>query len=102
MATPVRRFLPLSRERSMATLRTPNIDFAAPGELFCARGARFQPRLTYKRFPSAAKAIQFAMEEMTSDALRGATLEVSEVRLRGDEIKQLYESAAYPLMRKAS
>ena len=77
-------------------------DFAAPGELFCARSISQRSRVTYKRFDNAAKAIKFAVEELTADGLRAATLEVSEVRLRGDEIRELYQSPAYPLKRKAA
>ncbi len=76
-------------------------DFAAPGELFCARSISQRSRITYKRFDSAAKAIKFAVEELTADALRSTTIEVSEVRLRGDEIVKLYQDPGYPLARKA-
>jgi hypothetical protein len=77
-------------------------DFAAPGELFCSRSISMRSRVTYKRFPSAAKAIQFAIEELPADVLRSTTLEVSEQRLRGDEIRQLYQDPAYPLARRAA
>jgi hypothetical protein len=57
-------------------------------------------RVTYKRFDSAAKAIRFAVEEMPADSLRSTTLEVAEVRLRGDEIRELYQHPDYPFRRK--
>ena len=76
-------------------------DFGAPGELFCSQSISRRSRLTYKRFDSAAQAIKFAIEELTPDGLRAATLEVSEVRLRGDEIRALYQSPRYPLKRRA-
>lgn len=77
-------------------------DYSAPGELFCSRSISMRSRVTYKRFESAAKAIKFAIEELPGDILRSATLEVSEVRLRGDEIRQLYQHPDYPLARKAA
>lgn len=86
----------------MAPGKAVSFDFGAPGELFCARGLGYQPRLTYKRFDSAAKAIQFAMEVLPSKDLRAATLEVAEIRMRGEEIRLLYQSAGYPLVRKAA
>ena len=79
-----------------------SFDFAAPGELFCARSVSRRSRVTYKRFDSAAKAIKFAVEELSADALRATTLEVSEARLRGDEITALYRHPEYPLRRKAA
>ena len=78
------------------------IDFAAPSELFCARSISRRSRITYKRFDTAAKAIKFAVEELGVDGLRAATIEVAEVRFRGDEISALYRSADYPLKRKAA
>ncbi len=75
-------------------------DYSAPSELFCSRSISMRSRVTYKRFDSAAKAIRFAMEELPPEILRSSTLEVSEVRLREDEIRELYQRADYPLARK--
>ena len=75
-------------------------DYAAPGELFSARSISMRSRVTYKRFDSAAKAIRFAVEEMPADTLRSTTLEVDEVRMRGEEIRELYQHPDYPLRRK--
>jgi hypothetical protein len=70
--------------------------------LFCARSISMRSRVTYKRFDSAAKAIKFAVEELSADGLRAATLEVAEVRLRGDDITRLYQHPDYPLARKVA
>jgi hypothetical protein len=77
-------------------------DFSAPGELFCARSISQRSRVTYKRFDTAAKAIRFAVEELPADILRSTTLEVSEARLSGDAIRNLYLDPSYPLKRKAA
>jgi hypothetical protein len=77
-------------------------DYSAPGELFSARSVSMRSRVTYKRFDSAAKAIRFAVEVLSADVLRATTLEVSEVRVRGDDIRLLYQHPDYPLRRKAA
>lgn len=76
-------------------------DFDAPSELFCAQSVSRHSRITYRRFDSAAQAIRFAVEELTVGALRASTLEVMEVRLRGEQIRALYDSPGYPLKRRA-
>lgn len=83
------------------SLATHRIDFAAPSELFCTRSVSRHSRITYKRFGTAAEAIRFAVEELEPDVLRATTLEVAEVRLRGDEIGAAYASDRFPLARKS-
>lgn len=75
-------------------------DYNAAAELFPTRRRlpRRQP-LAYRRFPQAALAIRFAMEELAPDLLVGAFLEVEEERYGSDAIRRLYESAKYPLSR---
>ncbi|WP_072393936.1 hypothetical protein [Hyphomicrobium sp. CS1GBMeth3] len=75
-------------------------DFAAPAELFPARGRGLRRgSVTYKRFDSAADAIRFAIEELDPVWLFGAILEVDDERFDGVAIKNLYGSDAYPLKR---
>jgi hypothetical protein len=77
-------------------------DFNAPAELFPSRNKKGRGRVTYKRFDTAAEAIRFAVEDMPSSALLGAYLESEETRFGEQEIRVLYDSAAYPLERRAA
>ena len=56
----------------------------------------------YRRFARAADAIRFAMEDLPPELLVGAYLEVEQGRFDDEGIRQLYESADYPLVRRAT
>jgi hypothetical protein len=75
-------------------------DFSVEAELFPARSAR-QKRSTvrYKRFPHAADAIRFAVEELPPELLLGAFLEIDGERYGGEDIRRLYDSNDFPLSR---
>jgi hypothetical protein len=73
------------------------VDYSAEAELFPAR--RRSPRVGYKRFPSAALAIQYAIEHLPNELLLGSFLECGEERFGWEEIWKLYESDRYPLSR---
>lgn len=79
-----------------------SFDYAAEAELFPtrSRASRRQP-MGYKRFPHAADAIRYAIEELPAEFLVGAYLEVNEERFDSLEIRRLYESADYPFERSA-
>ena len=74
-------------------------DYNAPAELYPSRIKKGRGRVTYKRFDTAAKALQFAIEEIPSAVLLGAYLEVDEARFGVQEMRFLYDSVGYPLKR---
>ena len=76
-------------------------DYQRSAELFPTRSRK--PRrnpVTYKRFDTAAAAVRFAIEELPSDLLLGAYLQVDEDRFGSEGIRKLYDSARYPLKRR--
>jgi hypothetical protein len=76
-------------------------DYQRSAELFPTRSRK--PRrnpVTYKRFDTAAAAVRFAIEELPSDLLLGAYLQVDEDRFGSEGIRKLYDSAQYPLKRR--
>jgi hypothetical protein len=77
------------------------VDFSAPAELFPSRNRNVSQRVRYRRFAKAAEAIQFAMEELPEPLLLGATIVTNDVRLSHNQIRELYESAEYPLKKAA-
>jgi hypothetical protein len=78
-------------------------DYCVEAELFAARSLKGRRApLGYRRFTQAAEAIRFAIEELPSTLLAGAYLEVDEVRFDKDGIRRLYDSADYPLARRAA
>jgi hypothetical protein len=72
-------------------------DYSAPAELFPSRNRKIKSLVKYRRFDKAADAIRFAMEELSPPLLLGAFIEIDEARLDHKNIRDLYESADYPL-----
>jgi hypothetical protein len=76
------------------------MDWATPAELY-STVATFKTRNSrYMRFPSAAEAIRFAIEEMPKAALPGIAIELGDDRYEGGAIRALYDAPEYPLQRE--
>jgi len=72
-------------------------------ELFPSKSRRLRREpIGYGRFARAADAIRFAIEELPSELLPDACLEVDELIFDRDEIRRLYDSDRYPLNRRVS
>jgi hypothetical protein len=78
-------------------------DYEAVAELFPARSRKFNRQLArYQRFDRAADALRFAIEELPPQLFLGAYLEVEEERFDSNEMRRLYDSAEFPLARRAA
>ena len=75
-----------------------NIDYKASAELFPSR--RYAKSLArYRRFSTAAEAVQYVIEEMPAAWLVGTYLDIDGIRFEGKAIRALYDAEAYPLER---
>jgi hypothetical protein len=72
-------------------------DFGARADLF-SRKSKAWPAL-HQRFATAARAIQYTIEELGADVLGNSLLKVAGHEFDGARIRALYDAADYPLLR---
>jgi hypothetical protein len=75
---------------------------ASDGELSPIGRRKMRQPTGFGRFARAADAIRFAIEELPPELLLAAQLKVAEERFNSEEIRRLYESVKYPLIRRGS
>lgn len=76
-----------------------DFNYESTAELYPSRRYAKSAREQYRRFKTAAEAIQYIMEDVPGSWLIGSFLEVDEHRYDGDAIRALYDASAYPLPR---
>lgn len=76
-----------------------HLDYSSPAELFYNGTSNSSRKMVYRRFPTAAEAISFAVENLGASA-GFTTLQVDETRFERGEIRRLYDDPDYPLTRK--
>ena len=87
-----------SMERQAQNMRAALFDFSEPAELYGARSRSGRTSgVTYRKFDTAAEAIRHVVEELSNASQRPCTLEVNEKRFNYIDIRNLYDSSAYPL-----
>lgn len=77
-----------------------DFNYAAAAELYPSRRYAKSARDQYRRFKTAADALQYMMEDVPASWLIGSFLEVDERRYDDAAIRALYEAEAYPLPRQ--
>ena len=70
-------------------------DYSSPAELFLSR--RRGRHTDYRRFATAAEAIHYAVEELSTRRSLSAWMQVGDERFNKNEINRLYDDDDYPL-----
>ena len=78
---------------------TTRVDYSMPADLYYRNKSGGRRAVSFRRFDTAAAAIEFAVEQLDASSLKLATLEVNEERFAPAAIRQLYDSIDYPLPR---
>ena len=76
---------------------TAPFDYAEPADLFFPEQLGRRGGLNYRRFPSAALALRYAMEQLVAAKLTSATLEVDGERYDSAAMRRLYSSPDFPV-----
>ena len=69
-------------------------DYNSPAELYLSRPRR---HTDYRRFATAAEAIHYAVEELSTGRSLSAWMLVGDERFNKNEINRLYEDDDYPM-----
>jgi len=76
-------------------------DYHSPAELVMGkRKSHLRQRLRHRRFPTAAEAIRFVVEDFPAMRALGTWMRVGDSPFDSEEIHRLYESDDYPLQRR--
>jgi hypothetical protein len=76
-------------------------DYDASAELVMPkRKGGPHPPIGYRRFATAAEAVQLAVEDFPSICTLGAWMRVGGERFDNDDIRRLYEGSDYPRRRR--
>ncbi len=74
-------------------------DYSTPAELYS--GGRYKSSIVrYRKFPSAAEAIRFAIEQVPAADLLSLAIEFDDDRYEGEAIRTLYQAPDYPFQRR--
>lgn len=71
-------------------------DYAEPADLYFPVQVGRKGGLDYRRFPSAAEALRYAMESLVAPKFASATLEVDGERYDSVAMRRLYASPDFP------
>jgi hypothetical protein len=77
-------------------------DYSQPADVYLHSSKRRAGPVQFRKFPTLAEAVQFAIEGVPSAGLTGVSIESGDERYEGKSIIQLYQSAGYPLDRPQS
>jgi hypothetical protein len=77
-----------------------NFNYGASAELYPSRRYAKSARDQYRRFKTAAEAIQYMIEDRPEAWLIGSFLEADGRRFDGNAIRALYDADGYPLDRQ--
>ena len=72
-------------------------NYDIPGELYSRKDKGKGRGIEFRRFPTVAEAIRFAVEELPPLALRDCKIEVAGERLGSNDVRKLYDSNLFPL-----
>ena len=76
-------------------------DYSAPAELYATPGRGARRAMFYRKFPTLAEAVRFAVEDLPSGMMH-AIAETEHDRFEDVSLRALYDAEQYPLPRVAA